>query len=83
MKTKLTILLVTLSTLMLAACSTTDSAASDPSGVGGYDRQAVCDNLTNQVNYMRDQGYNTTNQGASQVQMQQLMARYKANGCDK
>ena len=83
MKMKLTMVLVTLSTLFLTACSSTSSSAADPSGVGSYDRQTICDNLTNQINYMRDQGYNVTNQGASQVEMQQLMARYKANGCDK
>jgi len=83
MKKHISFLLVTLSTLVLTACNTTGSTAPDPSGVGGYDRQAICDNLSNQISYMRDQGYNVTNQGASQVQMQQLMARYKANGCDK
>jgi hypothetical protein len=69
--------------MILSGCNTLMSDASDPAGLGNYDRQSMCNNLTRQIEFMQDQGYNTTNQGASQVQMQQLMARYKANGCDK
>lgn len=75
--------LLSMSLLGLTGCLTTNSSAEDPSGIGHYDRSAVCTNLTKQIEFMQDQGYNITNQGASQVQMQQLMARYKANGCDK
>lgn len=69
--------------VLLCGCHTFLTDASDPSGIGNYDRQSVCANLTEQIEFLQDQGYNATNQGASQVQMQQLMARYKANGCDK
>ena len=82
MKIRLTLLILCISCL-LSACTSDSAAATDPSGVGNYDRQAVCDNLSRQIGFLQDQGYNATNQGASQVQMQQLMARYKANGCDK
>ena len=80
---KIRVSLLVLLIAFLSACTDNSAAATDPSGVGHYDRQAVCDNLSRQIGFLQDQGYNATNQGASQVQMQQLMARYKANGCDK
>jgi len=83
MKIILSVLTMITTALFVAGCNSDTAAASSPTGVGHYDRQAVCTNLSRQISFMQDQGYNMTNQGAGQVQMQQLMARYKANGCDK
>lgn len=66
----------------LTACME-NGPASDPLGLGHYDRDAVCTNLNNQLAFMQDQGYEVTNQGNTQSKMQQLTASYKANGCDK
>jgi hypothetical protein len=48
-----------------------------------YNRSDVCTNLTRQIQFKQDQGYNATNQGPGQMQQQQLLAAYRANGCDK
>jgi len=67
-------------TLGLAACSN-QTTANDP--FGPYNRQSVCANLSQQLQFNRDQGYQVTNQGADQIRNQQLLASYRANGCDK
>lgn len=64
----------------LAGCAS-QTPGSDP--FAQYDRQTVCTNLTRQLQFAQDQGYNATNQGAAQIQNQRLLASYKANGCDK
>jgi hypothetical protein len=67
-------------TVLLVGCSS-QTAPSDP--FGQYNRQSVCANLSQQLQFNNDRGYQATNQGASQIQYQQLLASYKANGCDK
>lgn len=70
--------------ILLSACSNNNSAYSILTSPGtSYDRSKVCANLTQQIGFLNDQGYNATNQGPGQVQQQQLLAAYKANGCDK
>lgn len=66
---------------LLSACSS--EVGSNTNLPGQYDRQGVCTNLTRQIEFYQDQGYGVTNQGSTQAQMQQLLATYKANGCDK
>lgn len=67
-------------TVLLAACS---NQTSPTDSFGQYNRQSVCANLSQQLQFTKDQGYQATNQGASQIRNQQLLASYKANGCDK
>ncbi len=67
-------------TVLLAACS---NQTSPTDSFGQYNRQSVCANLSQQLQFNRDQGYQATNQGANQIYNQQLLASYKANGCDK
>ena len=73
-------LLILATTVLLAACS---NQTSSPNSFGQYNRQSVCANLSQQLQFNRDQGYMVTNQGADQIRNQQLLASYKANGCDK
>ncbi len=67
-------------TVLLAGCS---NQTSPTDSFGQYNRQSVCANLSQQLQFNKDQGYQATNQGANQIQYQQLLASYKANGCDK
>ncbi|MBY0545317.1 MAG: hypothetical protein K2Q14_07210 [Gammaproteobacteria bacterium] len=70
--------------VLLTGCNTLNNnySALTPSG-GNYNRNSVCENLRQQIEFNADRGYGTTNMGASQVQQQQLLASYQANGCDK
>jgi hypothetical protein len=81
---KLLLSFVCLSCFALAGCNTTNStySALSPSG-NNYNRSAVCENLRQQIGFNADQGYAATNMGPKQVQQQQLLAAYQANGCDK
>lgn len=78
---KLVKLGLVLSVVVTLAGCVSQSPGSDP--FGQYNRQTVCANLTRQLQFAQDQGYNATNQGAAQIQNQRLLASYKANGCDK
>ncbi len=73
------------SSILLAACTTDTNGYSlfDTPKNGNYNRSDVCANLTRQIQFNQDQGYNTTNQGVGQIQQQQILAAYRANGCDK
>ena len=81
---KLSLSLLTLGLVSLTACSHMPStySALTPSN-GNYNRSQVCENLRQQIGFNADQGYGSTNMGAKQVQQQQLLAAYQANGCDK
>lgn len=70
--------------LTLVGCSQMPStySALTPSG-SSYNRSKVCDNLRQQIGFNADQGYGATNMGPKQVQQQQLLMAYQANGCDK
>lgn len=70
--------------VLLTGCNTLNNnyAPLTPSG-GNYNRNSVCENLRQQIGFNADRGYNTTNMGPGQVQQQQLLASYQANGCDK
>lgn len=76
--------LIALCCLALAGCNTMNNtySALTPSG-NNYNRSTVCENLRQQIGFNADQGYSTTNMGAGQMQQQQLLASYQANGCDK
>ncbi|NNM60448.1 MAG: hypothetical protein HKM04_11630 [Legionellales bacterium] len=76
--------LICLFAVLLSGCKTMNSnySALTPSG-DNYNRNSVCDNLRQQIEFNADRGYSTTNMGAGQVQQQQLLASYQANGCDK
>lgn len=70
--------------LVLTGCNTMNSNYSPLVSSGdNYDRNSVCANLRQQIQFNADKGYAATNMGASQVQQQQLLAAYQANGCDK
>ena len=77
-------ILFCLITFALTGCNTMNSnySALTPSG-GSYNRNTVCDNLRQQIEFNADKGYRATNMGSNQVQQQQLLASYQANGCDK
>lgn len=81
---KLLLGFICLSCFALAGCNTTNSnyAPLTPSG-GSYNRSTVCENLRQQIEFNADKGYAATNMGPGQVQQQQLLASYQANGCDK
>ncbi|MFN7097514.1 MAG: hypothetical protein ACK4PR_08150 [Gammaproteobacteria bacterium] len=76
--------LICVACVMLAGCKTMNSTYSvlSPSG-NNYNRSTVCENLRQQIGFNADQGYSATNLGPGQVQQQQLLAAYQANGCDK
>lgn len=84
MMKKLLLGLIGLSTLALSGCNTMNNnyAPLTPSG-SNYNRGTVCDNLRQQIQFNADKGYAATNMGSNQVQQQQLLASYQANGCDK
>jgi len=68
----------------LAGCNTLNNNYSPLVSSGSnYDRNSVCANLRQQLQFNADKGYAATNMGSNQVQQQQLLAAYQANGCDK
>ncbi len=80
----------TISTLCLICVSFLTACTTDTNGYSlfdtpgaSYNRSDVCANLTRQIQFNQDQGYNVTNQGEGQMQQQQILAAYRANGCDK